>query len=148
VRAMGCLSSFRLVVVALLLLSMENVSAGTMGRDFSGSYIWRDPVDLNDRVNVYVELSIDNAGEDITDAQIAMKGQFDDREIGNFMGPVSMKHGDSLTIKGGLTLSKNEFDLWRSGHLPRFVIQVRDEAGNVKEQVLDLIRKTAGSIVR
>jgi hypothetical protein len=117
--------------------------AASHGRDFSGSYLWTNPSEMADQVNVSVELSIRNSGASVKDAQIVMKGQFDDREFSNFLGLVSIEHGQILQLKGGLTLSKNEFDLWRKGRHPRFVIQSKDEDGNTREQVLELVRGTA-----
>jgi hypothetical protein len=134
--------------IGFFMLLASACLAASHGRDFSGSYLWTNPSEIADRVNVYVELNIRNSGASVMDAQIVMKGQFDDREFSNFLGLVSIEHGQILQLKGGLTLSKDEFDLWRKGRQPRFVIQSKDEDGNNREQVLELVRGTVGGAIR
>jgi hypothetical protein len=115
----------------------------SQGRDFAGSYLWRDPIDLTDRVSVHVELNLHNSGEGVDDAQIILKGQFDDREADIFRTAVSIRHGERVKLNGELQVSKAEFNLWKTGHTPRFVLRTADEAGSYREQVLDLIPKAS-----
>ena len=110
--------------------------AASQGRDFTAHYAWRDAFELSDSVNVYLEITLRNGGPGVTDAQVVMRGQFDDREAENFLGPVSIGQGEKLTLKGSLKLSRSEFALWRQGRMPRFVIQTHDANGLVLEQAI------------
>ena len=119
----------------------------SQGRDFAGSYLWRDPIDLTDRVSVHVELNVHNSGESVSDAQIILKGQFDDREADIFLTAVSIRHGERVKLNGELQVSKAEFNLWKTGHTPRFVLRSPDKAGVNSEQVLDLVAKASAGAV-
>jgi hypothetical protein len=137
----------RNLAVALLVMAGSVCFAASQGRDFSGKYLWRDPIELSDQVNVHVEMTIRNSNESVQGAQIVVKGQYDDHEVSTFLYSVNIGQGETVTFKGELLISKNEFSLWKNGLHPRFVISVPEGAGH-RDQVLDLIPGTPGGATR
>src|SRR5579863_10033567 len=131
--------NFRIGVLALI---AGACFAASQGRDFSGSYLWRNPIVLTDHVVVHVELTVRNAGEDVQDAQIILRGQYDDRETSLFRTAVSIKHGERVDLSGELSVSKQEFALW-NGRAPQFILRVAADGGGYRDQGLDLIRKVS-----
>jgi hypothetical protein len=135
----------RSYVIGFVVLAASMCFADSQGRDFSGRYLWRDPIELRDQVNVHVEMTVRNSNQTVQDAQILLKGQYNDRETSIFVYSTTIEHDETVTFKGELLISKDEFALWKKGLRPLFVIRVA-EAGGYRDQILDLIpRSSAGA---
>ncbi len=134
------------IISSLLAALCASPALAADGRDFAGFYRYEKTADLPSGMKqVTLSLRLFNySGADLTGAALVLENRLPLGATLGSVGGVSIDDGADAVVSGSFTVPDAEFQRWRSGGAPQFVLEYFDDEGDKVQRPVELIPAFGG----
>jgi hypothetical protein len=136
---MRLLSKRGATTLVVLILVLGLAAWASHGREFSGIFETKNPVESGTDVILTFEVQIGNhCGEDVLGATVKLGGAIDLVSEYATWTAVDITADGSVDLSSEITISAEEHDVWTTGGLPMLTIEFQDAGGETRQHMVEL----------